>query len=70
MKQGGIKELALMVLANGIYSEVITEDQAINVLKAMDNSSTGTQKEYEKTADNIVPILHALMDRYEKEGNK
>lgn len=65
-----LKDTALMVLANGVYAEAITEDQAINIMTAMDASSSGTAKELEDRAKALSPILTDLAVRYAKETTR
>lgn len=64
-----VKGTALMILANGIYTEAVTEDQAINILLAMDKSSHGNEKELDLRAKALTPILTSLTIRYVKEGH-
>lgn len=65
-----VKETALMVLANGVYSEVITEEQALNVMFAMDNSSTGEEKLLNARAKSLTPIFVSLTEGYLKGSGK
>jgi hypothetical protein len=63
-----MKDIAIMFLANAIYHEVITEDQAFNSLKAMDASSHGTPDELDARAKALSPIVGNLIVRYKGES--
>ena len=60
----GMKDTAIMVLANGVYAEVITTDQAMNVLKAMDDSAQGTPEELDARAKALTPIFTEIHQKY------
>lgn len=57
---------AIALLANGIQAEVVTEDQAINILTAMDAASNGTDEQLESRAHALTPIFNSLLQRYGK----
>lgn len=63
-----VQELALMFLAVAIYNGIVTEDEAMKMLLAMDDSAVGTDLELEARADAVTPILVSLEARYAAEG--
>jgi hypothetical protein len=57
-----------MLLANGVQAEVVTEDQAMNIMFAMDRASKGTDAELDARAEALAPIFTSLAKRYLEES--
>lgn len=67
---GSIKDVGIMILANGILHELINEEQAVSILRAMDSSSKGNPIEIDERARAVSPIFTSLTKRYLEEGGK
>jgi hypothetical protein len=68
MNNESVKSAALMLLANGVQAEVVTEDQVMNIMFAMDSASKGTPTELDARATAIAPIFTSLAKRYLEES--